>query len=24
MFPARKGVATYRVRITGDDVEVEV
>jgi nitrite reductase/ring-hydroxylating ferredoxin subunit len=24
MFPARKGVAIYRVRITGDDVEVEV
>ena len=24
MFPARKDVATYRVRVTGDDVEVEV
>jgi 3-phenylpropionate/trans-cinnamate dioxygenase ferredoxin component len=24
MFPARKDVDTYRVRVTGDDVEVEV
>ncbi len=24
MFPAREDVATYRVRVTGDDVEVEV
>ena len=24
MFPARQDVATYKVRVTGDDVEVEV
>jgi 3-phenylpropionate/trans-cinnamate dioxygenase ferredoxin component len=24
VFPAKEGVATYRVRVTGDDVEVEV
>ena len=24
MFPAREDVATYEVRVTGDDVEVEV
>jgi nitrite reductase/ring-hydroxylating ferredoxin subunit len=24
MFPARKDVATYNVRVTGGDVEVEV
>ena len=24
MFPARQDVATYKVRVTGDDVEVEI